>query len=321
MSLPRLTIPTLLAGISVLGAGIAAAQEYPSKPIRIITSAPGGGNDFTARLIAQGLTGGPLGQPVVVENRGGGALPGVAVLQAPPDGYTLLVAGSSFMIGHLLEESPFDPERDFSPVCLAATTPNIVLVHPSLPVKSVKELITLAKARPGELNYSSSAAGATQHLSAELLKSMAGVNIVRVAYKGAGPGLIGLVAGETQIMISTAPSSQPHIKSGKVRALAVTSAQPSGLAPGLPTVAATGLPGYEVTSVDTLFARAKTPTAIINRLNQEIARVLTREDVKQKFFSAGSEVVAGSAQELGAMTKSEIAKWGKVIKEAGIKAE
>ena len=318
MLLPRIMLSASLAGIMVLGAGMAAGQEYPNRPIRIVTSAPGGGNDFTARLIAQGLTGGSLGQPVVVDNRGGGVLPGQTVLQAPADGYTLLVAGSSFMIGHLLEESPFDPEKDFSPVCLAATTPNIVLVHPSLPVKSVKELIALAKARPGELNYSSSAAGSTQHLSAELFKSMAGVNMVRVAYKGAGPGLIGLVGGETQVMISTAPSSAPHIKSGKVRALAVTSAQPSALAPGLPTVAATGLPGYEVISVDTVFARAKTPGAIINRLNQEIARVITREDVKQKFFASGSEVAAGSAQELAALMRSEIAKWGKVIKEAGI---
>jgi tripartite-type tricarboxylate transporter receptor subunit TctC len=302
----------------VAGGGLAGAQEYPTKPIRIVTSAPGGGNDFTARLIAQGLTDSSLGQPVIVDNRGGGVLPGQTVLQSPPDGYTLLVAGSSFMIGHLLEQSPFDPERDFTPVCLAATAPNILLVHPTVPAKSVKELIALAKAKPGQLNYSSSASGSTQHLSAELFKSMAGVDIVRVAYKGAGPGLIALIAGETQIMISTAPSSAPHIKSGKVRALAVTSSRPSALAPGLPTVAETGLPGYEVISVDTVFARAKTPPAIVNKLNQEIARVLTREDVRQKFFASGSEVAAGSAQELGALLRSEIAKWGKVIKEAGI---
>ncbi len=319
MSLPRTVLSVTGAGVMSLVTGMAISQDFPNKPIRIVTSAPGGGNDFTARLIAQGLSGSSLGQPVVVDNRGAGVLPGMAVLQAPADGYTLMVSGSSFMIGHLLEDSPFDPERDFTPVCLAATTPNLVMVHPSVPVKNVKELIDLAKRRPGELNYSSSAAGATQHLSAELFKSMAGVNMVRVAYKGAGPGLIGLVGGETQVMFSTAPSSAPHVKSGKVRALAVTSLKPSALAPGIPTVAATGLPGYEVISVDTVFARAKSPSANINRLSQEIIRVLSRPDIKEKFFIAGSEVAGGSAEELGVLLRSEIAKWGKVIKEAGIR--
>ena len=304
-----------------LSAGAVSGQDYPAKPLRLITSNPGGGNDFTARLIAQGLSAASFGQPVIVDNRGSGVLPGQAMLQAPPDGYTLLVAGSSFMIGHLLQDSPFDPETDFAPVCLAATTPNIVLVHPSVPAKSVRELIALAKTRPGELNYSSSSAGATQHLSAELFNAMANVKIVRVAYKGSAQGLVGLAGGETHMMISTASSSVPHMKSGKVRALAVTSAQPSALAPGLPTVSATGLPGYEVISVDAVFARAKTSSAIVNRLNQEIARALAKEDLKQKFFSAGSEVAAGPAHELGAFVKSEIAKWGKVIRQAGIRVD
>ena len=304
-----------------LSAGAVSGQDYPAKPLRLITSNPGGGNDFTARLIAQGLSAASFGQPVIVDNRGSGVLPGQAMLQAPPDGYTLLVAGSSFMIGHLLQDSPFDPETDFAPVCLAATTPNIVLVHPSVPAKSVRELIALAKTRPGELNYSSSSAGATQHVSAELFNAMANVKIVRVAYKGSAQGLVGLAGGETHMMISTASSSVPHMKSGKVRALAVTSAQPSALAPGLPTVSATGLPGYEVISVDAVFARAKTSSAIVNRLNQEIARALAKEDLKQKFFSAGSEVAAGPAHELGAFVKSEIAKWGKVIRQAGIRVD
>ena len=304
-----------------LSAGAVSGQDYPAKPLRLITSNPGGGNDFTARLIAQGLSAASFGQPVIVDNRGSGVLPGQAMLQAPPDGYTLLVAGSSFMIGHLLQDSPFDPETDFAPVCLAATTPNIVLVHPSVPAKSVRELIALAKTRPGELNYSSSSAGATQHLSAELFNAMANVKIVRVAYKGSAQGLVGLAGGETHMMISTASSSVPHMKSGKVRALAVTSAQPSALAPGLPTVSATGLPGYEVISVDAVFARAKTSSAIVNRLNQEIARALAKEDRKLKILSAGSEVAAGPAHELGAFVKSEIAKWGKVIRQAGIRVD
>ena len=309
-----------VAGFVAMSDSLTHAQDFPSKPVRIITSAAGGGNDFMARLIATGLSG-AIGQQVVVDNRGGGALPAVAVLQAPADGYTLLLSGSSFMIGHLLEESPFDPERDFQPVTLAGAAPNVVLVHPSLPVKTVKELIALAKARPGQLNYSSSAAGATQHLSAELFKAMAGVDIVRVPYKGAGPGLIALMGGETQVMISAASGAMPHIRSGKLKALAVTSLQPTQLAPGLPTVDASGLPGYEVISGDCVFVRVKTPPAIISRLNQEIVRVISRPEVKEKVFAAGAEVVASSPEALAANLKSEIAKWGKVIKDANIRTK
>jgi tripartite-type tricarboxylate transporter receptor subunit TctC len=310
-------IPVCLA---VLNVQVALAQDYPSKPIRLVTPPPGGGSDFAARLIAQGLAGSSLGQPLVIENRPLIVTPEL-VYKAPPDGYTLLFAGSSFMIGHLLQERPYDPVRDFSPVTLVSVSPNIVLVHPSLPVKSVKELIALAKSRPGELNYSSGALGSTQHLSAELFKIMAGVNIIQIPYPGTGPGLVGLIGGHTQLLIGPASSAAPHVKAGRLRALAVTSAQPSPLVPGVPTVAASGLPGYEVVGVDAIFAPAKTPGAILNRLSQEIRRAVNRPEVKEKFFESGAEVVGSPPETLANTLRSEIAKWGRVIKEAGIRQE
>lgn len=305
----------------IFGAGMLSSQPFPSKPIRIIVGGAGGGNDFVARLIAQGLGGGTLGQSVIVDNRAGGAAPGEAVAKSPPDGYTLLVSGSSLGVQPLIQTIPYDPVRDFSPITLIATSPNIVLVHPSLPVKSVRDLIALAKARPGELNYASAPTGGLTHLAGELFKSMSGTNIVRVAYKGAGPALNGVVGGEVHLMIGTVTSAVLHVKSGRLRALAVTSLQPTALAPGLPTVAASGVPGYEVVSLDTIYAPAKTPAAIVNRLHEEVVRVITRADVKQKFFDAGMEILAYTPEQSAATIKAEIAQWSKVLKDAGIRAD
>jgi len=302
----------LVIGGATAAASTAVAQDYPAKAIRIVTSPAGGGNDFVARLVAQGITG-PLGQPVVIDNRPTPVI-GETVARTVPDGYTLLVAGSSFMIGHLIQQQSFDPVRDFAPISLAGTAPNVVLVHPSLPVKSVRELITLAKARPGELNYASSGTGSTQYLSAELFKSMAGITVVNVAYGGGGPGLIALISGEVQLIFSPSSTAAPIVKSGKARALAVTSLKPSALAPGLPTVSETGLPGYEVISVDAVWAPAKTPAAIINRLSQEIAKAINRPDIRQRYFDAGVDVVGSTPEALAGTLQSEIAKWGKVIK-------
>jgi tripartite-type tricarboxylate transporter receptor subunit TctC len=307
-------------GLLVLGAGFASSQSYPNKPIRIVTIEAGGGGDLAARLIAQGLSG-SLGQQVLVDNRGGGVIAIEIVAKAPPDGYTLLLYGGTLWIGPLLQKVSWDPVRDFSPITLAVTFPNIVAVHPSMPVKSVKELTALAKARPGELNYGSGSIGASTHLAAELFKSMAGVNIVRVPYKGGGPATIALVTGEVQLMFATVGLVTPHVKSGRLRALAVTTAQPSALAPGLPTVAASGVPGYESASILGILAPAKTPEGIINRLNQEIVRALHRPEVKERLFSSGVETVGSSPVELAATMRAESAKWGKVVKEAGIRAE
>ncbi len=219
----------------------------------------------------------------------------------------------------LFRKVAWDPVKDFAPISLTIVTPNIVVVHPSLPVKSIKELIALAKARPGELNYGSGSTGAANHVAAELFKSMAGVNIVRINYKGAGTAIIDLVAGQLQVMFATAGSVTHHIKSGRLRALAVTSAEPSALAPGLPTVVAAGLPGYESSSLSGMFAPARTPVAIINRLNQEVVQALHRAEVKERLFNSGIQVVGSSPEEAAAKIRSEMARMGKVIREAGLR--
>ena len=301
-------------------AGMPYAQDYPTKPIRIVTSGLGGSNDIAARLIAQGFTV-SMGQQVVVENRGSGVIPGQTVSQAPPDGYTLLVAGGSFTIGPLLQKTPYDVVRDFSPISLVAMQPNVLVVHPSMPAKSAKDLIALAKARPGELNYGSLGTGSSPHLAAELLKSMAGINIVRVNYKNSATYFTDLIGGHLHFLIGTASSVTPYAKSGRVRALAVTSAQPSTLVPGLPTLASSGLPGYEYVTVTGFYAPTKTPAAVVNRLNQETLRFLSAPDVKEKFFNIGVEVVGSSPETLAATIKAEITRMDKVIREAGIRVE
>ena len=308
----------LMLLLALYGA-VAHAQDYPNKPIRIVTSEPGGGSDLTARVLAQGMAAG-LKQSLVVENRPSNILGGM-VARALPDGYTLLLSGGSFMIGPLLQKSAYDVVRDFAPITLAATAPNVLVVHASLPAKSVQELVALARAKPGQLNYASTAAGGISHLAAELLKSMAGINILRVPYKGTGQAANDLLSGQVQIMFLAIGTAEPHVKTGKLTALAVTSATPSALAPGLPTVAASGLPGYEAGIMFGLYAPAKTPVSIVNRLNVEAGQVLHRAEVKEKLLNAGVEVVGGRAQEFAAAIKSELARTNKVIKDAGIRED
>lgn len=292
------------------------AQAYPAKPVRIVTVAPGSANDIVARLIAQELR--PvLGQTVIIDNRG--TIAAEIVARAPADGYTLLLYGSAVWLSPFIRSNtPYDPVQDFAPITLVAASPNIVVVHPSLPVKSVRELIALVRARPGELNYAAGSLGAAPHLAAELFKSMAKLNIVRVAYKGTGGSLIGLLSGEVEMMFPTAGSVTPHIKSGKLRALAVTSLQPTVLAPGLPLLAA-ALPGYESVSLNGMFAPARTPDPVIRQLNTEIVRIMKRPDVKEKLVAAGTDALATTPEEFAATIKSEMAKWGKLIREAGIR--
>lgn len=319
--LARLVVSMLSVGVVVLGAGAVCGQEYPNKPIRVVAPLAGGGGDFAARLIAQGLTG-SLGQQVIVENRGGIAIvPAQIVAQAPPDGYTLLFYSSTIWLLPFMQDNvPYDPVRDFSPITLAVSSPAIIVVHPSLPVNSVKDLIALAKARPGKLKYASGATASNSHLTTELFKSMAGVDLLRIAYKGEGPAVIGLLSGDTQLMFAGIGSVSELAKSGKLRVLGVARAQPSALAPGVPTVAATGLPGFESLVVLGIFAPAKTPAAIIHRLNREIVRVLNTPEVKERLFKTGAEVIGNSPEEFAAMIKSDMVKWGKVTKEAGIRA-
>jgi tripartite-type tricarboxylate transporter receptor subunit TctC len=297
----------------------AMAQEYPTRPVRIVTSEVGGGNDVQARMIARGLTH-ALGQQVIVENRPSGMIPGEIVSRASPNGYTLLLYNNTLWTGPMLQKAPYDPVRDLAPITTATVGPNILIVNTALPVKSVQDLVALAKAKPGVLNYASSGMGATNHLAAELFKSMAGVDIVQIGYKGAGPGLNDLIAGQIQVMFPTAGAATPHVKSGRVKALAVTSPARSPVAPQLPTIAESGLPGYESLAIYGIFAPAKTPRAILDRLNGEIVRILGAAETKERFLSMGMETVGGTPAELAARVKADMQRTGRVIKAAGIKA-
>ena len=317
--IPRLFWMMALAGMQVPGGGMTYGQTFPSKPIRIITGSVGGGSDTAARHIAQEISG-PLGQPVIVENRAS-IVATETVAKAAPDGYALLVGGASVWQTPLMQKMNYDPVNDFSPLTLISREVFLVVVHPSLRVRSVKELITLAKSRPGELNNSAGSTGGTVHLASELFKSMAGVNVVGIPYKGTAPAIGALLSGEVQMTINEVGLIAPHLKSGRMKALAVTSATPSALVPGLPTVSATGIPGYEWVGMTHFLAPAKTPAAIINRLNQEIVRVLHRTEVKERYLSAGVEAVGNSPEEFSAIIKSDMAKVSKVTKIAGIKLE
>ena len=240
---------------------------------------------------------------------------------SPPDGYTLTLAGDLIWLGPLLRNSQIDPLRDFAPVTMLGNAPMLLVVHPSLPVKSVKELIALAKARPGELNYSSSAAGSIDHIAGELFKSMTGANIGWVPYKGDARAQIALMGGEVQMMFVSVASVSANIKSGRLRALAVTSGQPSMLAAGMPTMAASGVPGFELVGMDAIYAPAKTPAAVINRLNQEIVRFAKTPEGRERYLNLGAELIASSPEEHAARLKSRITVIGKLIKDAGIKVE
>ncbi len=320
MSAARYVPGMFSVAMMIAGSGLVLCQEYPSKPVRIVTNPAGGGNDFMARLIAPGISG-PLGQQIIIDNRPTGVIQTEAVYKAPPDGYTLLIQGASLWIVTLLQKMPYDVLRDLAPISQISRDVNIVAVHPSLPVKSIRDLIALAKSRPGALNYGSGNIGSPSYLASELFKSMAGVSIVSVPYKGPSPALIALMGGDVHMTIGDLGLTAPYVKAGKLRGLAVTSSEPTALAPGLPTVAASGLPGYESGNMVGMFAPAKTPSTIINRLNQELVRVLTRPDVKQRVIEFGSETVTNSPDEFAAIIKSDMARISKVIKDANIKVE
>lgn len=288
----------------------AGAQNFPMRYIRLVTTEAGSGNDLVSRLMAPGLAAG-LGQPVIVDNRG--VLAAEIVARSPPDGHTLVLYGSPLWLSPLMREASYDPIRDFSPISLTTNSPNVLVIHPSLPVTSVRGLVALARTRPGELNYASGSSGASSHLAAELFKSMAKVDIVRIPYKGLGPALTALISGQMQLMFANAGAVTPHVASGRLRPLAVTSAQPSNLAPGLPTLASAGLSGYESTSIAGLLGPAKLPASVMARLHQEVVRVLARPEVRDKLFQAGVETVGNTPEEFGATIKSEMARVGKLI--------
>ena len=314
----------LLGALGVLGGVSSFAQTYPIRPIRMIVAyPPGGGTDIVGRLMAQKL-GENLGQTVVVDNRGGatGNIGTELAARATPDGYTLLmgnVAPNAINVS-LFKKLPFDPVKDFAPVSLVAVTPNILVVPPSFPVKTVKDLIALAKSKPGALNFPSAGIGSSSHLAGEMLKSMAGIDMVHVPYKGGGPALIALLSGQVQLMFATLPAAMPHVKSGKLRPVAVTTAHRSLALPELPTIAESGVPGYEAATWYGLLAPAGTPKAIVGRLHAEIVKILAT-DTRQQLVAQGFEPVGNTPAEFAAYIKSEITKWGKVIRDAGIKPE
>ena len=300
----------------------ARAAEYPTKPIRLLVGfAPGGGTDTTARAISQKLTA-ALGQQVVVDNRPGvsGNIAAEITANAPPDGYTVLLAtiGALAINASLLKKMPFDPIKDLAPVTRAADSTNILVVHPSVAAKSVKELIALAKSKP--LNCGSSGVGGAGHLALELFNLQAGTKMLHVPYKGGGPAIVDLLAGNINLIFATTASSIGHIKSGRIRALAVTTAKRSANVPELPTIAEAGLPGFEANNWNGVVVPAKTPRPIINRLNKEFTAALLLPDIKQFLFNQGLDAAPGTPEAFAAYIKSETAKWAKVIKAAGIKA-
>jgi tripartite-type tricarboxylate transporter receptor subunit TctC len=312
------------AGLSGIVCMNAPAQNYPTKPIRFVAGAPAGGSvDILARQIAHGLSEG-LGTPVVVDNRAGadGIIAVELVAKSAPDGYTMMLASTNFLIIPLLRQNvAYNPIRDFSPVTLMVKSPNILVVHPSVAATSVKELIALAKSQPGKMNYGAGSSGASPHLAGELFKSMAKVDIVHVPYKGTAPAIIALVAGQVQLVFSTAISVLPHIKSGKLRALAVTSSQRSPLAPDLPTVAESGLPGYESGVAYGLVMPIATPQSIVRIVNGHVVKYLQTPKIKDMLYADWSEPVGSSPEQYAHFMKTELAKWSRVIKEANIRLE
>ena len=308
----------IAAAAMLMAAGGGVAQEFPSRTVRIVASEVGGSGDFVARVVAQGLSS-TFGQQVVVENRGGGVVAGDMVAKSAPDGHTLLLYGNTLWLLPLMRKQiPYDPYRDFAPVTMAARAVNVLVVHPSLPVKSVKDLIALARARPGDLNFSSAAPGTMNHLAAELFKSMAKIDIVRVSYRGSASALTAVMSGEVQMMFAAAAPARPHVQSGRARALAVSTASRSPSYPDLPTVAEAGLPGFEAVSVHGIFVPVKTPEALVARLNQDIVRVLQSPESTKRLAGIGAEPVGSTPAQLAAAIKDEVAKMGKIIREAGI---
>ena len=326
MTPPRPTARrTLLTSLAMATAGAlplaAAAQAYPAKPVTIVVPfAPGGTTDILARIVGQGL-GTELGQPFVVDNRAGagGNIGASLAAKAPADGYTLFMGtvGTHAINQALYKKMPFDPVKDFAPISRVATVPNLLVAHPSQPYKTVKELIAYAKANPGKVTYGSPGSGASPHVSGELFKSMTGTDLLHVPYKGSAPAMTDLLGGQIAIMFDNMPSAIQHVRSGKLRPIAVTTAKRSPELPDIPTIAEAGVPGYEAMSWFGLFAPAATPKPVLDRLNAALVKVLNQPDVKKKIAEQGGDVVAETPEQFAAFIKAETAKWGKVVKDSG----
>lgn len=320
---PRVRLVLICAALAALSSGASIAQsDYPTRPVRLIVpSSPGGGTDILTRIIAPKFSE-SLGQQVIVDNRpGAGSIIGNdLVAKAAPDGYTLLMGISTLAIlPSMHKELPYDAFRDLAPITKTVAAPNILVVHPSLPVRTVKELIAFAGRRPGELNFASAGLGTNPHLSMELFLSMTKLKMVHVGYKGSGPAMIDLLSGQVVVMTSTMLSGLPHIRSGRLRALGVTGSSRASVLPDLPTVAEAGVPGYEASQWYGLFAPGKTPRDIITKLHAAMVRVLQMPAIKDRFSADGAEVGGNSPEDFTRFLRSETEKWTKVVRTAGIK--
>jgi tripartite-type tricarboxylate transporter receptor subunit TctC len=307
----------------VLWAASASAQQWPSKPLRyIVPFPPGAFNDTLARTLSAELPK-ALGQPVVVENRpGGNTIIGTELAaKSPADGYTLFGAALPFSVIQSLYKTSFDVTRDFAPITLAGVTPNLLVANPGVPFSSVKELIAYAKANPGKLNYASTGNGTSNHLSFELFKMMTGTQVTHVAYKGSAPAVTDLIAGQVQVMFDNTPNVLPHVKSGRLKALGVSSKTRTSQAPEIPTVDEAGVAGYDVGVWFGVLTVAGTPREIVQRLNTEMVKILTSAEIKERFGKMGVDVMAGSPEQFSQFLKSEVARWAKVVQDAGIKAD
>ncbi len=314
-----------IASLTMLVSAVAFGQAYPTRPIRLVvpSSAGAGVTDIMARLIGHRLSE-SLGQQIVVDNRPGasGILGSDVVAKAAPDGYTLLIANVSFIVNpYLYSKMPYDPLTDFLPVTMVNSAPLQLVVHPSVPANSVAELVAYAKSRPGQLNYGSGGLGSTPYLAAELFKSITRIDVVHVPYKGGAPALTELVGGQLTFMIENVPGTMPFVKSGKLRALAITSPQRSPLAPELPTMIEAGVPGYEMSGWNGIFAVKGTPPEIVAKLNAELVKILRAPDMKEQMAALGAEPVGDTPEELRAFLKADMARWGKIIQEKGIRPE
>jgi tripartite-type tricarboxylate transporter receptor subunit TctC len=313
----------LAVAAPVTGQPVTSAGSYPARPIRILVpTPPGGGNDIMARMAAQKMNE-RWSQPVVVDNRpgAGGQIAMETSARAAPDGYTLLLGTTNLTVLPSMAKVAYDPVRDFAPISLMATSANLLLVHPGVDATSLQQLLALARARPGQLNYASGSVASSTQLAAELMKSMARVDITHVPYKGAGPALVDLLAGQVQMMFSNPAASAAHVRSGKLRALAATSEKRLPDFPELPTVAESGLPGYEASTWWGILAPRNTPSPIVTQLNEVIANAITAGDVRSRIAALGAQPAGGPPQQLARLIRDEIPKWTKVIKEAGIRLE
>ena len=311
------------AGILLALTAVAAAQDYPKKPVRIIVPfAPGGLNDQLARIVGAGLSA-RLGKQFLVENRtgGGGVVGSELVAKAAPDGYTLLIASIAHAVNPALYKLPYEPLKAFAPISIFASSPNALAVNPSLPVNSVKEFVALAKLKPGELQYASGGVGGSLHLGFELFKLTAGIDVLHVPFRGAGPAVIDVAGGHTKAIIATITTLAPHIRSGKLKALGVSGTKRNPVLPEIPSIEEAGVPGYEAGNWIGLVAPAGTPLDIVAKLNREIGAIQDTEEFKKTLVTDGAEVVKMSPAQFGAFMEKEMEKWGRVVKEGNIKAE